>query len=123
MAKTKETSFEYIVRLMEQAGTYDPRYELQIERAASTRDKILRIEKQMGKDMFDIQASYGGKSVGIEAKPHVAVLLQLEKLFQGQLSDLGLNYGGYKKPTNKKAESESMDDNDPTAEYFNSING
>lgn len=120
MAKT-ETSQEYIVRLMNDAGTYDPRYELQIEDAAETRDLIKKIRQSIGSKLVNTEIKTGGVDVKEVANPLLDTLAKYKKLFQGQLAALGLNYDGYKKPTNKKAESEPTDEADPTADYFNSI--
>lgn len=120
MAKT-ETSYEYIIRLMTDAGTYDPRYELQIEDAAETRDLIKKIRKEIGRDLVSTEMKTAGVDIKKVANPLLEVLAKYKKLFQGQLAALGLNYDGYKKPTNKKAESEPTDENDPTAEYFSAI--
>lgn len=120
MAKT-ETSYEYIIRLMTDAGTYDPRYELQIEDAAETRDLIKKIRKEIGRDLVSTEMKTAGVDIKKVANPLLEVLAKYKKLFQGQLAALGLNYDGYKKPTNKKAESEKTDENDPTAEYFSAI--
>lgn len=120
MAKN-ESSHDYIVRLMTEAETYDPRYELQIEDAADTRDFIKRIRKEIGRDLVSEELKTGGVDIKRVANPLLEMLAKYKKLFQGQLAALGLNYDGYKKPTNKKAESEAADINDPTMEYFNTI--
>lgn len=122
MSKT-EKSYEFIVRLMTEAGTYDPRYELQIEDAAETRDLIKKIRKEIGNNLSNDELKTAGVDVKKVANPLLDTLAKYKSLFQKQLAALGLNYDGYKKPTNKKAESESIDENDPTAEYFNSLNG
>lgn len=122
MAKT-ETSQQYIKRLMEDAGTYDARYELQIEDAAETRDMIKKIRKAIGSKLVNSEMKTGGIDIKEVANPLLETLAKYKKLFQGQLAALGLNYDGYKKPTNKKAENEQTDEHDPTADYFNSING
>lgn len=121
MAKT-EKSYDYICRLMNDAGTYDPRYELQIEDAAETRDLIKKIRREIGSDFVSNEMKTAGVDVKKVANPLLDTLAKYKKLFQGQLAALGLNYDGYKKPTNRKAENEAVDENDPTAEYFLSIN-
>lgn len=122
MAKT-ETSHDFIVRLMEEAGTYDSRYELQIEDAAETRDLIKKIRKEIGRDLVSEEMKTAGVDIKKVANPLLSTLATYKKLFQGQLAALGLNYDGYKKPTNKKAENSGTDEDDPTMAYFNSING
>ena len=122
MAKT-ETSHQNLVRLMEEAGTYDPRYEMQIEDAADTKDWIKKIRKEIGRDLVSTEMKTAGVDIKKVANPLLEVLAKYKKLFQGQLAALGLNYDGYKKPTNKKAENSGGDEDDPTMAYFNSING
>ena len=122
MAKT-ESSIQHIKRLMTDAGTYDTRYELQIEDAAETRDLIKKIRKEIGRDLVSEELKTGGVDVKKVANPLLETLAKYKKLFQGQLAALGLNYDGYKKPTNKKAENSGGDEYDPAAEYFTSING
>lgn len=122
MAK-QETSHQYLVRLMEEAGTYDPRYEMQIEDAADTKDWIKKIRKEIGRDLVSTEMKTAGVDIKKVANPLLEVLAKYKKLFQGQLAALGLNYDGYKKPTNKKAENSGTDEDDPTMAYFNSING
>lgn len=106
---------------MNDAGTYDARYELQIEDAAETRDMIKKIRKSIGSKLTNSELKTGGVDVKEVANPLLETLAKYKKLFQGQLAALGLNYDGYKKPTNKKAENEQSDENNPTAEYFNAI--
>lgn len=122
MAKT-EKSYDFIVRLMNEAGTYDARYELQIEDAAETRDLIKKLRKEIGSDFVSNEMKTAGVDVKKVANPLLDTLAKYKKLFQGQLAALGLNYDGYKKPTNKKAENSGTDEDDPTMAYFNSING
>ena len=122
MAKT-EKSYEYIKRLMEEAGTYDARYDLQIEDAAETRDMIKALRKEIGRDLVSTEMKTAGVDIKKVANPLLEPLAKYKKLFQGQLAALGLNYDGYKKPTNKKAENSGTDEDDPTMAYFNSING
>lgn len=122
MAKN-ETSYEYIVRLMTDAGTYDPRYEMQIEDAADTRDLIRKIRKEIGRDLVSNEMKTGGVDIKKVANPLLETLAKYKKLFQGQLAALGLNYDGYKKPSNVVADKEAdQNDNDPTADYFGAIN-
>ena len=122
MAKT-EKSYDYIKRLMEEAGTYDARYDLQIEDAAETRDMIKALRKEIGRDLGSTELKTAGVGIKKVANPLLETLAKYKKLFQGQLAALGLNYDGYKKPTNKKAENSGTDEDDPTMAYFNSING
>lgn len=122
MAK-QEKSYNFIKRLMEEAGTYDPRYEAQIEDAADTRDLVRGLRKALGNQFKSTELKTGGIDTKDVGNPITKDLLAAKKEFRAALCSLGLNYDGYKKPTNKKAESESIDENDPTAEYFNSING
>lgn len=121
MAKN-ETSHEYLVRLMTEAGTYDPRYEAQIEDAADTRDLIKKIRKAIGSNLCNKEMKTGGIDVKDVANPLLDTLGKYKKIFQGQLSALGLNWDGFKKSENKVANREQDNsENDPTAEYFNSI--
>ncbi len=122
MAKT-EKSYDYLVRLMTDAGTYDPRYEAQIESTAWTLDMIKKIRKKIGNDLVSDELKTAGVDTKKVANPLLDTLNKFQKLYQGQLAALGLNYDGYKKPTNKKAENSGTDEDDPTMAYFNSING
>lgn len=121
MAKT-EKSYDYIKRLMEDAKTYDARYELQIEDAAETRDMIKALRKEIGRDLVSNEMKTAGVDIKKVANPLLEVLAKYKKLFQGQLAALGLNYEGYKKPTNKKAENSGPNENGTIIDFFQTVN-
>lgn len=124
MPKSKQQSITYIRNLMEDAGTYDPRFTAQIEDAADTRDYIDQVKKEIKKvGLLRTEIKTAGIDEKHVANPLLDTLLKFKKLYKDQLAALGLNYDGFKKVENRTAANDTAatTENGPTMEYFNAI--
>lgn len=117
----KSTTYNDLVEDMKTAGTYQPYMRLQIMDAADTYDNINRYQKIINKEPVKEEYKTGGTDIKLSAHPLITAVAQLKNVLAKQLGYLGLNYS-----SQKKAESSikpQQDENDPTADYFKTING
>jgi len=120
MGKSKKhlTHGERIRVMMEDAGIYEPRYEIQIEQTAETMVEIDDIKAQIRKEGRTLlEEKTGGIGVKQTMHPLYTPLNNFQQLLIRQLAALGLN-----KLNSKKEEAASTKKaNDPTMEYLSSI--
>lgn len=119
MAKKNKT-YDDLVADMKEAGTYQPYFRYQIQDAADTYDMICDFQKRIKREPVKEEYKTGGMDVKLAAHPLIQAVNSLKNTLAKQLGYLGLNYS-----SQKKADSSikpQQDENDPTAEYFNTIN-
>ena len=112
MAKTKsQKESEIRIRnMMEDAGIYEPRYELQIEQTADTMVDIEEIKSVIKKEGRVVQeVKTGGLGMKTTAHPLYMPLNQLQQLLIRQMASLGLNKLSEKKSEAKEAKRQEMD--------------
>ena len=112
MAKTKlQKSNENRIRnMMDDAGIYEQRYELQIEQTAETMVDIEEIKSVIKKEGRVVQeVKTGGVGHKTAAHPLYMPLNQLQQLLLRQMASLGLNKLSEKKSEAKEAKRQEMD--------------
>lgn len=112
MAKTKsqKESENRIRNMMEDAGIYEPRYELQIEQTAETMVDIADMKAVIKKEGRVVQeVKTGGLGMKTAAHPLYMPLNQLQQLLIRQMASLGLNKLSEKKSEAKEAKRQEMD--------------
>lgn len=112
MAKTKlhKNNETRIRNMMENAGIYEERYELQIEQTAETMVDIEEIKSVIKKEGRVVQeVKTGGLGMKTAAHPLYMPLNQLQQLLIRQMASLGLNKLSEKKSEAKEAKRQDMD--------------
>ena len=112
MAKTKlhKNNETRIRNMMEDAGIYEARYELQIEQTAETMVDIEEIKSVIKKEGRVVQeVKTGGLGMKTTAHPLYMPLNQLQQLLIRQMASLGLNKLSEKKSEAKEAKRQEMD--------------
>ena len=112
MAKTKlhKNNETRIRKMMEDAGIYESRYELQIEQTAETMVDIEEIKSVIKKEGRVVQeVKTGGLGMKTAAHPLYMPLNQLQQLLLRQMASLGLNKLSEKKSEAKEAKRQDMD--------------
>lgn len=122
MPARKSNTADRIRQTLEDCGLYEERLEHQINITARVADEIDETEKIIKKEGRTItQTTYSNRlpTEKVVEHPLLGHLRALYKDMPNQYAALGLNKNAEKKADAKRAK----DANDPTAEYFNSING
>ena len=96
--------------MMEDAGIYEARYELQIEQTADTMVDIADMKAVIKKEGRVVQeVKTGGLGMKTTAHPLYMPLNQLQQLLIRQMASLGLNKLSEKKSEAKEAKRQDMD--------------
>ena len=112
MAKTKsQRANETRIRnMMEDAGIYEARYELQIEQTSETMVDIADMKAVIKKEGRVVQeVKTGGRGKTTTAHPLYMPLNRLQQLLIRQMAALGLNKLSEKKSEAKEAKRQDMD--------------
>lgn len=122
MPARKSNTADRIRQTLEDCGLYEERLEHQIDITARVADELAETEKIIKKEGRTITQTTYSNSMPTEKiieHPLLGHLRALYKDMPNQYASLGLNKNAEKKADAKRAKEV----NDPTAEYFSSING
>lgn len=95
--------------MMQDAGIYEARYEIQIEQTADTMLDIKQLRDSIGKPQLMVEEKTGGVGTKVSANPLYAVLNNSQKLLIQQLAALGLNKMSEKKSETREVKRQDMD--------------
>lgn len=113
-------SVKRIRKMMQDAGIYEARYEIQIEQTAETMLDIRQLREAIGKPATKTEQKTGGVGEKLVANPLYAVLNNAQKLLVQQLASLGLNKLSEKKADTRTAKN---DDDDGVKSFFRGRRG
>ncbi len=102
-------SVKRIRKMMQDAGIYEARYEIQIEQTADTMLDIKQLRDSIGKPQLMVEEKTGGVGTKVSANPLYAVLNNSQKLLIQQLAALGLNKMSEKKSETREVKRQDMD--------------
>lgn len=103
-------SVKRIRKMMQEAGIYEARYEIQIEQTADTMLDIKQLRETITREgRTTIEEKTGGVGAKVVAHPLLAVLNNAQKLLIQQLAALGLNKLSEKKSETKEAKRAEKD--------------
>lgn len=103
-------SVKRIRKMMEEAGIYEARYEIQIEQTADTMLDIKQMREVITREgRTSIEEKTGGIGAKKVAHPLLSALNDSQKLLNEQLGYLGLNKKNEKKAEAKEAKRGEVD--------------